>query len=103
MHHKYLLFLQQTLTTSFGNYSTIKKVIKSKAFYPTYIQGLSGNGKTLGVEQACASLNRELIRVNITIKTDEDDLIGGFRLVDGNTVWHNGPVIDALEKELCCF
>ena len=82
----------------FGNYSTIKKVIKSKAFYPTYIQGLSGNGKTLGVEQACASLNRELIRVNITIETDEDDLIGGFRLVDGNTVWHNGPVIDALEK-----
>ena len=82
----------------FGNYSTIKKVIKSKAFYPTYIQGLSGNGKTLGVEQACASLNRELIRVNITIETDEDDLIGGFRLVDGNTVWHNGPVVDALEK-----
>ena len=82
----------------FGNYSTVKKVIKSKAFYPTYIQGLSGNGKTLGVEQACASLNRELIRVNITIETDEDDLIGGFRLVDGNTVWHNGPVVDALEK-----
>lgn len=82
----------------FGNFSSIKKIIKSGIFYPTYIQGLSGNGKTLGVEQACAHLNRELIRVNITIETDEDDLIGGFRLVDGNTVWHNGPVVDALEK-----
>jgi MoxR-like ATPase len=59
---------------------------------------MSGNGKTFSVEQACASLNRELIRVNITIETDEDDLIGGFRLVDGNTVWHNGPVIEALER-----
>ena len=82
----------------FGNFNSIKKIIKSGIFYPTYIQGLSGNGKTFGVEQACAQLNRELIRVNITIETDEDDLIGGFRLVDGNTVWHNGPVVDALER-----
>jgi len=67
-------------------------------FYPTFITGLSGNGKTFGVEQACAQLGRELIRVNITIETDEDDLIGGFRLVDGATVWHNGPVIEALER-----
>ena len=68
-----------------------KKVcIKSKQFYPTFVTGLSGNGKTFGVEQACAQLGRELIRVNITIETDEDDLIGGFRLVDGATVWHNG-------------
>ena len=59
---------------------------------------MSGNGKTFSVEQACAQLGRELIRVNITIETDEDDLIGGFRLVDGNTVWHNGPVIEALER-----
>jgi MoxR-like ATPase len=59
---------------------------------------MSGNGKTLSIEQACASLNREMIRVNITIETDEDDLIGGFRLVDGNTAWHNGPVIEALER-----
>ena len=58
----------------------------------------SGNGKTFSVEQACAALNRELIRVNITIETDEDDLIGGFRLVNGETVWHNGPVIEALER-----
>ena len=82
----------------FGNFSDLKKIIKSKVFYPAFITGLSGNGKTMGVEQACAALNRELIRVNITIETDEDDLIGGFRLVDGNTVWHNGPVIEALER-----
>ncbi len=81
----------------FGNFSDLKKVIKSKTFYPVFITGLSGNGKSYSVEQACAALNRELIRVNITIETDEDDLIGGFRLVDGNTVWHNGPVIEALE------
>jgi hypothetical protein len=82
----------------FGNFSDVKKIIKSCLFYPTFITGLSGNGKTFSVEQACAQLGRELIRVNITIETDEDDLIGGFRLVDGNTVWHNGPVIEALER-----
>ena len=82
----------------FGNFRDLKKIIKSNLFYPVFITGLSGNGKTFGVEQACASLNRELIRVNITVETDEDDLIGGFRLVDGNTVWHNGPVIEALER-----
>ena len=82
----------------FGNYGDIRKIIQSKLFYPTFITGLSGNGKTFSVEQACAQLGRELIRVNITIETDEDDLIGGFRLVDGNTVWHNGPVIDALQR-----
>ena len=82
----------------FGNFNAVKKIIKSKVFYPTFITGLSGNGKTVSVEQACAQLNRELIRVNITIETDEDDLIGGFRLVDGSTVWHNGPVIEALER-----
>ena len=82
----------------FGNFTDLKKILSSKIFYPVFITGMSGNGKTFGVEQACASLNRELIRVNITIETDEDDLIGGFRLVDGNTVWHNGPVIEALER-----
>ena len=82
----------------FGNFTDLKKVIRSKTFYPVFITGLSGNGKSYSVEQACAHLNRELIRVNITIETDEDDLIGGFRLVDGNTVWHNGPVIEALER-----
>ena len=82
----------------FGPFNDLKKIIQSKQFYPTFITGLSGNGKTFGVEQACAQLNRELIRVNITIETDEDDLIGGFRLVNGETVWHNGPVIEALER-----
>ena len=82
----------------FGNFPDVKKIIQSGIFYPTFITGLSGNGKTFSVEQACASLNRELIRVNITIETDEDDLIGGFRLVNGETVWHNGPVIEALER-----
>ena len=82
----------------FGNFTDVKKIIKSGIFYPTFITGLSGNGKTFSVEQACADLNRELIRVNITIETDEDDLIGGFRLVDGNTGWHNGPVVEALER-----
>ena len=82
----------------FGNFSDVKKIIQSRVFYPTFITGLSGNGKTFSVEQACAQLGRELIRVNITIETDEDDLIGGFRLIDGNTVWHNGPVIEALER-----
>ena len=83
---------------SFGNFSDIKKVIQSGLFYPAFITGLSGNGKTFGVEQSCAQLNRELIRVNITIETDEDDLIGGFRLVNGETVWHNGPVVEAMER-----
>ena len=82
----------------FGNFADVKKVINSKLFYPVFITGMSGNGKTLSVEQACAALNRELIRVNITIETDEDDLIGGFRLINGETVWHNGPVIEALER-----
>jgi len=82
----------------FGNFNDIKKIIQSNIFYPAFITGLSGNGKTFCVEQVCAQLKRELIRVNITIETDEDDLIGGFRLVNGETVWHNGPVIEALER-----
>jgi len=82
----------------FGNFSDVKRIINSGMFYPTFVTGLSGNGKTLSVEQACAQLGRELIRVNITIETDEDDLIGGFRLVNGATVWHDGPVIQALNR-----
>ena len=82
----------------FGNFTDVKKVIQSGLFYPVFITGMSGNGKTFSVDQACAQLKRELIRVNITIETDEDDLIGGFRLVNGETVWHNGPVIEALER-----
>jgi len=83
---------------SFGNYPDLKSIIKSKLFYPVFITGLSGNGKTFGVTQACAENKRELIRVNITIETDEDDLLGGYRLKDGQTVWQNGPVIEAMER-----
>jgi len=83
---------------SFGNFNDLKKIISSRKFYPVFITGLSGNGKTLGVEQACALAKREVIRVNITIETDEDDLIGGFRLANGDTVWHNGPVVEALQR-----
>ena len=83
---------------SFGNYGDLKSIIRSKMFYPVFITGLSGNGKTFGTTQACAELKRELIRVNITIETDEDDLLGGYRLKDGQTVWQNGPVIEAMER-----
>ena len=83
---------------SFGNYGDVKNVITSKKFYPIFITGLSGNGKTLAVTQACAVAKREMIRVNITIETDEDDLLGGYRLRDGQTVWQNGPVIEAMER-----
>ena len=82
----------------FGNFKDIKNIIKSGIFYPTFITGLSGNGKTLNIIQSCAELKRELIRVNITIETDEDDLLGGFRLQDGETVWHDGPVVDAMKR-----
>ena len=80
------------------NYSVVEKILKSRMFYPLFITGLSGNGKTLMVSQACANLNLELYRVNITIETDEDDLIGGFRLQDGNTVWNDGPVVQAMKR-----
>jgi len=83
---------------SFGNYPDVRNIIKSGQFYPVFITGLSGNGKTMGVTQACAELKKELIRVNVTIETDEDDLLGGYRLKDGQTVWQNGPVIEAMER-----
>jgi hypothetical protein len=83
---------------NFGNYADIRNIVKSKKFYPCFITGLSGNGKTLAVTQACAESKREMIRVNITIETDEDDLLGGYRLRDGQTVWQNGPVIEAMER-----
>jgi len=81
-----------------GHYRDIKNIIKSKIFYPIFVTGLSGNGKTLNVSQACAELGREMVRVNVTIETDEDDLIGGFRLVDGETKFNLGPVAQAMEK-----
>jgi len=81
-----------------GHCSTIKKIIQSRMFYPVFITGLSGNGKTLMVEELHSQLKRELIRVNITIETDEDDLLGGFRLIDGETKFVPGPVIQAMER-----
>jgi MoxR-like ATPase len=81
-----------------GNFSLIEKVVKSGMFYPIFVTGLSGNGKTLMIEQVCAKINKELIRVNITIETDEDDLLGGFRLVNGETKFMPGPVIEAMER-----
>ena len=83
---------------SFGCYKDVLTVLKSRAFYPLFITGLSGNGKTAAVEQACAIAKRDLVRVNITVETDADDLLGGFRLVDGDTVFHNGPVVEAMER-----
>jgi len=82
----------------FGHFADVRSIVKSKKFYPTYITGLSGNGKTMMVEQICAAEKREMVRVNITIETDEDDLIGGFRLVNGETVWQDGPVITAMSR-----
>ena len=81
-----------------GHYKDIKSIVTSKQFYPIFITGLSGNGKTMNVQQSCANTKRECIRVNITIETDEDDLLGGYRLQDGQTVWQNGPVIEAMER-----
>ena len=81
-----------------GHYKSVESVIKSKQFYPVFVTGLSGNGKTFMVEQACAKLKRDMYRVNITIETDEDDLLGGFRLVNGETVWFDGPVVEAMKS-----
>lgn len=100
---KNLIPLKNDTFVPFGNFPDLKKIIQSKMFYPVFITGLSGNGKTFGVEQACAQLGRELIRINFTNETDESDLIGGIRLKansDGatETVWQDGPVIEALER-----
>jgi len=83
---------------AWGSFHDVVKILKSEMFYPTYISGLSGNGKTFMVEQACAKLNREFIRVQINPETDEDDLLGGFRLIDGETVFSKGPVLKAMEN-----
>lgn len=85
------------LFVPFGNFSMLSKILASGMFYPAFVTGLSGNGKTYLVEQACAKNKREVIRVNFTVETDEDDLIGGFRLVNGETKFFKGPVIKAME------
>ena len=82
----------------FGFFKQLEKIVKSKLFYPVFITGLSGNGKTTMVEQVCARLKRECIRVNISIETDEDDLIGGSTLIDGNITYREGPVITAMRR-----
>lgn len=81
-----------------GEYKNIQRIIESRMFFPLYISGMSGNGKTMMVEQACAKLKREYVRVQISPETDEDDLIGGFRLINGETVFQKGPVIKAMER-----
>ena len=86
------------LYVPFGNYNDVYSIIKSGMYYPAFITGLSGNGKTFMVEQACAKAKREFFRVNITVETDEDDLLGHYALIDGNTVWQDGPVVKAMER-----
>jgi hypothetical protein len=81
-----------------GQYSNIEKIIKSGEFFPVFISGFSGNGKTFMVEQACANTKRSYVRVQVTPETDEDDLIGGFRLINGSTVFEKGPVVRAMES-----
>jgi MoxR-like ATPase len=83
---------------AWGNFSKIEKIVKSGLFYPIFVTGLSGNGKTLMIEQVHAKMHKDLIRVNITIETDEDDLLGGFRLINGETKFVPGPVIEAMER-----
>ena len=83
---------------SWGNINDIKRILKSRLFFPIYLTGMSGNGKTFGIEQTCAMLGREMIRVNFTAETDEDDLFGGFRLVNGETVFQYGPVVEAMKR-----
>ena len=89
---------KNALYVPFGFFDKMKSIIASKRFYPVFVSGLSGNGKTLMVEQACAQSGREFLRVNISPETDEDDLIGGFRLVDGETKWFDGPVVQAMKR-----
>jgi hypothetical protein len=86
------------LYVPFGFFENMKRIVASKKFYPVFVSGLSGNGKTFMVEQACAQLKVECLRVNISPETDEDDLIGGFRLIDGETKWFDGPVVQAMKS-----
>ena len=86
------------LFVAHGHFGDLVKVIQSRKFYPVFETGESGTGKTYMTEQACAKLKREFIRVNITVETDEDDLLGHYALIDGNTVWQDGPVVIAMER-----
>lgn len=86
------------LYVKWGEYETVEKIVKSNMFCTMFITGLSGNGKTMMVEQACAHTGRKYVRLNVTMETDEDDLFGGFRLVNGETEWFDGPVVKAMEE-----
>lgn len=86
------------LYVPFGHFNDIYSIVKSGLYYPAFVTGLSGNGKTFMIEQACAKAKREFFRVNITVETDEDDLLGHYALIDGNTVWQDGPVVKAMER-----
>ena len=82
---------------AWGHFKDIKTILESKVFYPIFVTGLSGNGKTSMIREVCAKLKRDMVRVNITVETDEDDLLGGFRLVNGETVWQDGPLVVAMK------
>jgi len=97
-HTENLVPDKDPLYVPFGNFNDVFSIIKSGRYYPAFITGLSGNGKTFMVEQACAKAKREFFRVNITVETDEDDLLGHYALIDGNTVWQDGPVVKAMER-----
>ena len=82
---------------AWGHFKDIKSILESRVFYPMFVTGLSGNGKTSMIREVCAKLKRDMVRVNITVETDEDDLLGGFRLVNGETVWQDGPLVVAMK------
>ena len=86
------------LYVPFGHFNDVYSIVKSGKFYPVFVTGLSGNGKTFMIEQACAKAKKEFFRVNITVETDEDDLLGHYALIDGNTIWQDGPVVRAMEQ-----
>ena len=93
-----LIPLKDPQYVSWGHFKDIKTILESKIFYPIFVTGLSGNGKTSMIREVCAKLKRDMIRINVTVETDEDDLLGGFRLVNGETVWQDGPLVVAMRQ-----
>jgi hypothetical protein len=82
----------------FGHFDDLLSIIGSNQFYPIFITGHSGNGKTMSVEQACAKLKRKFICVSMTPETDEGDLFGNFVLINGQMEWRDGPVTVAARQ-----
>ncbi len=96
--HDYVMVPDKDKTyVPFGEFKDVERIIRSRKFFPVFISGLSGNGKTFMVEQACARAGRQIVRIQMSRETDEDDLIGGFRLIDGETKFLKGPVLRAME------